>query len=94
MSWGLYCPFCSELFIFLAATESREPSILASNRLLWFLEREQKKKEKKKGRKKEGGREGEREEGRKKKGKVTRWFENRLEASKVRKGEGVERRLN
>lgn len=60
MSWGLYCPFCSELFIFLAATESREPSILAWNRLLWFLERE-----KKKGRKKE--RKNERE--RKKKGR-------------------------
>lgn len=48
MSWGLYCPFCSELFIFLAATESREPSILARNRLLWFLEREKKKKKERK----------------------------------------------
>lgn len=53
MSWGLYCPFCSELFIFLAATESREPSILAWNRLFWFLEREKKKKGRKKERKNE-----------------------------------------
>lgn len=77
MSWGLYCPFCSELFIFLAATESREPSILAWNRLFWFLEREKKKKEERR-RERMRGRE------RKKEGKVTRWFENRLEVSKLR----------
>lgn len=64
-------------FIFLAATESREPSILAWNRLLWFLEREKK-----------GKKERKEERERKKEGKVTRWFENRLEVSKVWRGGG------
>lgn len=72
MSWGLYCPFCSELFLFSSRLPSRENLPFSRG-----IDSSGFSNVKKKGKKEK-----------KKEGKVTRWFENRLEVSKVWRGGG------